>query len=192
MKICERCDKAHDGTFGSGRYCSKSCANTRKMTDDIKKKISESLKISEKFKESVKSATIKKIKTYECVSCGGEYKGYNRSEKCPDCRRKVIHVHYNATSITELSKRTITKLLKRADKGCVLCGWSVASRDIHHIVERSNGGSDDHDNLVVVCPNCHRSIHCLGEEFVSNGELGEKSILYTFSDWKDYYYPVPL
>lgn len=182
--ICERCGKEHDGTFGSGRFCSKSCAQSRTWSKEHKHKLSESLKQSEKV-------TGAKTRTYKCISCGDEYKGYNRYKKCPDCRKKIGRIKDISTinSIKKLSKRTVSKLLKRAEKECVLCGWNVATCDIHHIVERSNGGSDDHDNLVVVCPNCHRSIHCLGEEFVSNEELVEKSILFTFSDWRNYYHP---
>lgn len=28
-QICEYCNKIHDGSFGSGRFCSRSCANSR-------------------------------------------------------------------------------------------------------------------------------------------------------------------
>lgn len=42
--ICESCGKEHDGTYGSGRFCSRSCSNRRKRTDEIKNKISNSLK----------------------------------------------------------------------------------------------------------------------------------------------------
>lgn len=27
MAICEQCGKEHDGTFGSGRFCCRSCSN---------------------------------------------------------------------------------------------------------------------------------------------------------------------
>ena len=27
MLLCEQCGKEHDGTFGSGRFCSRSCSN---------------------------------------------------------------------------------------------------------------------------------------------------------------------
>lgn len=41
--VCKNCGKDHDGSFGSGIFCSRSCANTRKHTTETKKKISESL-----------------------------------------------------------------------------------------------------------------------------------------------------
>ena len=44
MNTCERCGKEHDGSYGSGRFCSKSCANARDHSDETKKKISNTLK----------------------------------------------------------------------------------------------------------------------------------------------------
>lgn len=44
--ICERCEKDHNGSFGSGRFCSKSCANSRgKRTEEFKQKVRSKLKI---------------------------------------------------------------------------------------------------------------------------------------------------
>lgn len=44
MKICERCGKEHDGSFGTGRFCSKSCACNPKHTEHSKEVMSQSLK----------------------------------------------------------------------------------------------------------------------------------------------------
>jgi hypothetical protein len=41
--ICEKCGKEHDGSFGSGRFCSKSCANSRKHSEESRLKTSKSL-----------------------------------------------------------------------------------------------------------------------------------------------------
>ena len=38
--ICENCGKEIDGSFGSGRFCSRSCANSRSHSEATKKKIS--------------------------------------------------------------------------------------------------------------------------------------------------------
>ena len=42
MKLCEKCLKEHDGSFGSGRFCSQSCANTQSHSEETKRKISNS------------------------------------------------------------------------------------------------------------------------------------------------------
>lgn len=42
--ICEKCGKEHDGSFGSGRFCSRACANSRIRTEEIRQKVSAKLK----------------------------------------------------------------------------------------------------------------------------------------------------
>jgi predicted nuclease of restriction endonuclease-like RecB superfamily len=44
MIICKTCNKEHDGTFGSGKYCCKSCANKRVHSPETKEKIKKTLK----------------------------------------------------------------------------------------------------------------------------------------------------
>ncbi len=44
MYICERCGKESTIKFGSGRFCSRACANKREHSEETKKKISESVK----------------------------------------------------------------------------------------------------------------------------------------------------
>jgi hypothetical protein len=39
---------------------------------------------------------------------------------------------------------------------CALCGWDQAPCDVCHIIARKDGGTDDIDNVVMLCPNHHR------------------------------------
>ena len=41
---CLSCNKDHNGLFGSGKYCSRACANRRSLSEETKNKISESKK----------------------------------------------------------------------------------------------------------------------------------------------------
>lgn len=102
---------------------------------------------------------------------------------------KVNYKNLNDISIMDLSKRTISKIIERSGKGCSICDWNLTRCDIHHIIERSNGGSNELDNLILICPNCHRAIHTLGDIYITEHELKDKSLKYTFSDWKIYYNP---
>ena len=61
------------------------------------------------------------------------------------------------SSLVEIKLEQLQKLLRNL--GCSCCGWNKASCDIHHIVPRANGGSNDYQNLTYVCPNCHRLAH---------------------------------
>ena len=42
---------------------------------------------------------------------------------------------------------------------CQCCGKKGCGLEVHHIVYRSNGGSDDPDNLITLCENCHKKVH---------------------------------
>ena len=42
---------------------------------------------------------------------------------------------------------------------CQVCHASGIPLQVHHIVPRSQGGTDRQENLITVCPNCHQKIH---------------------------------
>lgn len=86
-------------------------------------------------------------------------------------------------SILTLPKRTIKKIIKRLQLKCCNCGWNEAPGDIHHIIQRSKGGSDEHDNLAYICPNCHRMVH--NNIQITLIPLSE----YIGDDWKEFYFP---
>lgn len=67
-----------------------------------------------------------------------------------------------------------------------MCGWDEASCDIHHITPKKQGGTDEHNNLIIVCPNCHRKIHTLN--LYSEDFLRQYSIDKTFENWEDFYH----
>ena len=42
---------------------------------------------------------------------------------------------------------------------CQFCKWNKDNCDVHHMVPRKDGGKWERDNLILVCPNCHRLLH---------------------------------
>jgi hypothetical protein len=76
---CLTCKKDHDGTFGSGKYCSRKCANSRgPRTEEFKSILSAKLKgksPSNKGKE-MKQRLIK-----SCPTCCKEFKVTQKSDK---------------------------------------------------------------------------------------------------------------
>lgn len=185
MKTCEKCKKEHNGKFGSGKFCCRACANSRTHSKITKEKMSKS--VSDWF---VKNPP--KRQEYICENCGSNFKSKaikkGRKIHCSECKRIVPQNIRNAKSIKNYSKRTQHKILKRAKAKCILCGWGEATCDIHHIIEKHKGGTDESNNLIIVCPNCHRIIHTFPEKF-SLEFLKENSIEYKFKDWKAYYNP---
>ncbi len=45
------------------------------------------------------------------------------------------------------------------DQACVDCGLAAQACDIHHILPWEHGGPTNIDNLVLLCPTCHRKTH---------------------------------
>lgn len=166
MNICEYCKNEHDGCYGSGRFCNNICArgfSTKSKRIEINQKVS--VKLKEKKSKLTNQQKI---------------------------QRKIAKKHASYIRDTEiitlfdLSKRTVSKILKRLNLPCSLCGWFVEGVvcDVHHIVEKKIGGSDNHDNLTYVCPNCHRLIH---SNLIDINELVNLSD-YIGDKWKEYYY----
>ncbi|XQW85480.1 HNH endonuclease [Thalassotalea piscium] len=59
-------------------------------------------------------------------------------------------------------KRILLMLWLRQQQCCPMCRHpitKVIEWNIHHIVEKVKGGSDEMSNLVLVHPNCHRQSH---------------------------------
>lgn len=86
------------------------------------------------------------------------------------------------TNLLDMSSRTVTKLIKRMGIGCCICGWKEATCDIHHIVPKKNGGTNDNTNLTILCPNHHRLIH-------EGAELPICSVTeHIGEEWRKHYY----
>ncbi len=63
------------------------------------------------------------------------------------------------------SRGKLLKLWMEQEGLCPICRGKVDSGsgwDVHHIVEKTNGGTDVLSNLVMLHPNCHRQLHSLG------------------------------
>lgn len=54
--------------------------------------------------------------------------------------------------------RVRRQVLERDRHRCRACS-SSHGLDVHHVVMRSLGGSDDVTNLIALCRDCHQSVH---------------------------------
>lgn len=160
---CENCQNEHEGTYGSGRFCSSKCArgfSTKEKRKEINDKVSKKL--------------------------GG---GLSKQQRL---QREIANKHASfvreneITTLKDLSSRTVSKILHRMKLPCSYCNWYVENviGDLHHIIERKKGGSDHHKNLTYICPNCHRMVH---SGLINSNELINLED-YIGDDWKKYYY----
>lgn len=67
----------------------------------------------------------------------------------------------------------LKQMVKRIAEGkCQYCGESAPFVDkqgepyleAHHVIRLADGGKDTIDNVVAICPNCHRKVHVLDDE----------------------------
>lgn len=70
--ICENCGKEHDGSYGSGRFCSKSC----KASFNVKKRNMENVK-KVLIKARASKKTCNETINCECQFCGKQYNSNN-------------------------------------------------------------------------------------------------------------------
>jgi len=95
-----------------------------------------------------------------CRACGKSFKSKAKQAKyCSrECaaRNRFINKSGKTPKYRYHLNHTIDKLVGTDE--CFNCGWNKSICDVHHIISRKNDGTDDYENLIVVCPNCHRLI----------------------------------
>jgi hypothetical protein len=109
---------------------------------------------------------------------------HHRTWLPPELCLFVIAAHFIETYGPEVERRLAqaSKVVKRDRGRCQVPGCSGHADQLHHIVFRSHGGSDDPANRVSLCAIHHRSIH-LGYVAVSGSApdaltwiLGEREV----------------
>lgn len=71
---------------------------------------------------------------------------------------KLRHWAYQKGFNYEFSSRR-EAVLNRDNYTCQLCGKKHTRLEVHHIIWRSHGGSDDEYNLIALCEDCHSKVH---------------------------------
>ena len=107
MAICEKCGKEHDGSYGSGRFCSRHCANKRSISKKQRELISKLTKA--RSKKEYKPI----LETRICEKCAKEFvvdvKKENKKKPKRFCSRSCANGHI----ISEETKEKISKSSKR-------------------------------------------------------------------------------
>lgn len=134
MKVCPKCSKEHEM---KGRYCSRSCSNSRVFSDDSRKKKSDALR-GRKTTRSPNSinheARISKVKE--------------------TWKQKYIDTPFDELGSHNKRRR----VFEEQGYKCAHCGlseWigSPISLELDHV--DGNNQNNLRDNLEGLCPNCH-------------------------------------
>lgn len=147
MRKCIWCDKEFYPALsevkrGYGKFCSLRC----------------SASYINKYRVNPRPATFIEI---TCHFCEKKFKRepYRLKNKRPFCSLPCFY-NFNRGVDRRPFKRSVKRRLFLSafdlyGERCQICGYAI-SVDVHHLVPRSKGGSDDLENLVVLCPNHHR------------------------------------
>lgn len=192
MALCENCNKEHDATYGSGRFCSNKCArsfSTKSKRDEINKKVSNKLtgnKLTKEHRANISKGALGRTvsdETRKKISDAKKGIPLSDEEKAKISRNMRTARGKRLNSILDLSPRTVVKIFDRMNMGCSRCGWNEASCDLHHINGRKIPNADNHDNLCLLCPNCHRLCH--------SGKIKKEELIsltdYMGDIWRLYY-----
>ncbi len=62
--------------------------------------------------------------------------------------------------MSEIDPEVIDRMMVRCGRRCCICRrFRPTKLQVHHIIERSEGGADEEDNLIVTCFSCHSDVH---------------------------------
>lgn len=138
--LCIKCHTDHDGSFGSGKFCSRPCANSRTFTEDskLKKSIANKGKVSgfkgKTFQKDVLDMLSEKKKAYW------------------DLRGRVSEEHKksgNKAKVNAYRARKKTAIPLDADLALIKLIYESTpdGYQVDHIVALANGGLHHQDNL---------------------------------------------
>lgn len=59
-----------------------------------------------------------------------------------------------------IAPELVDKMMVKCARRCCICRrFRPTKLQVHHIVERNQGGTDEEDNLIVICFSCHSDVH---------------------------------
>lgn len=171
--ICQTCGKEVTEWFGTGKFCSKKCANSRPKNVDEKEhlriKSIEFLgfdfyinKLQGVLHSLIRKKThqeyTKKIKSknenHKCPICGEYYTGKSICKECADYKNYVDF----KTGKIEVSFRVAKRLIEKYEgHKCSICGINEwCNKPIPLILDHIDGRAHNntYTNLRLVCSNC--------------------------------------
>lgn len=152
--VCGTCEKEHDGSYGSGRFCSNKCArafSTLKNRAEINKRVSMKMK-------GKRSGGKPFCKGYDPRR--GDRKLAGQKAKQSLQRNRLSYLASEHLIAWENLPRTgrYRRVFIEQQGKCKTCGFSEwlgipLTLEIHHI--NGNKKDETRNNLVYLCPNCH-------------------------------------
>jgi RecQ family ATP-dependent DNA helicase len=115
--------------------------------------------------------------------------GANLSITCPKCYENLTVPSPSPQHLTWQEVRKV--VLARDHNRCVSCGevCEKGEADVHHLMPRSLGGSDEPSNLVTLCDGCHGAHHPNLQVSLSRGFIERWAL--RLAKWLDRQHELP-
>lgn len=174
---CKNCNKPFEKKNYSQKYCTVECRENyyKELYENLievncvtcgckfKRKINSVLKhCSDKCKNIKKNKEkSENKKTIDADSLKGliTFKVENMLNKARTTKPKsCFGVTISEFVISGFTEKIKEEVRNRDDNECQICCDNECELEVHHILKRTLGGSNDLDNLVTLCVNCHRAI----------------------------------
>lgn len=195
---CERCGEVMTTKFGSGRFCSRACANTRELSDETKAKISQSLvkpeelkvkRIRPKAEPKVKVIKIQEAKL--CAVCGIAIGKHSTTGFCSkhltEHKQQLKLQHWLETGDTGLEADTTIRgifrdyIMEQQNHCCAICGmpdeWN--NKPLVFVLDHINGDAaySARENLRLICPNCDSQLDTFKSKNKNSARTKRKEFL---------------
>ena len=149
---CELCNKKIDGSFGSGRFCDRSCSN------------SFSSRIRRKERNDKISLALQHVQHF-CKICNKDSSPRNGGTSRYCSEHKGLHgrdILFEDIKSDETKKKRLIKEYGHRCEICKLTEWM--EERIPLVMDHINGDSDDssRENLRIICHNCHAQTDTFG------------------------------
>ena len=191
---CERCGKTMTEKFGSGKFCSRACANARNHSEETKEKIRKALVKPETVKP-VANIRVPKHKDV-CVICGKALQVGHKSDYCAEHlieqRKKERINNWLSTGDIGLKPDCTIRgifreyILKEQNGCCAICGmpseWN--GKPLVFVLDHINGDASysARENLRLVCPNCDSQLDTFKAKNKNSARTKRKKYLQEIRD----------
>lgn len=198
---CERCGEVMTVKFGSGRFCSRACANVREHSDETKAKISKSLvkpdelkkkRVRPKAEPKVRIHKVKVIKPEDlCLVCGKELKFGHKYQYCQEhlveYQQQLKLTSWLETGDTGLETDTTIRgifrdyIMEQQNHCCAICGmpdeWN--GKPLVFVLDHINGNAaySARENLRLICPNCDSQLDTFKSKNKNSARTKRKDFL---------------
>lgn len=148
MSICESCGKDHNSAYGSGRFCSSSCA--RRFSSKSNREET-NRKISERMHEKVLNGTYR----------GNSPLLYSKEQRDEillkvrnTWKNKLLDADYGTLTFERLRKRVLLEQNFTCNH-CKLSEWMGVEIPLEIDHKDGDHSNNARENLEAICPNCH-------------------------------------